>query len=111
MLCRVDERVAVGNLERIGNELRVVIGLRKSQVFPNKVFVRCNFSALVDFRVVGWNEQNWYDPQAALSHRASDSARDEGKGQQRKRPDLEAKPNRKEQSLHSEHRVSPINCI
>jgi hypothetical protein len=50
MFCRVDERVAVGNLECIGNELGAVIGLGESKVFANKVFVRCNFSA-VDFRV------------------------------------------------------------
>jgi hypothetical protein len=85
MSCRVDERVAVRNLERIGNELRAVIGLRESEIFAYKVSVRRNFSA-VDFRVVGRNEQNWHDPQAALQcQRAGDFARDGGKGKRRKR--------------------------
>jgi hypothetical protein len=51
MTCHVHERIAVGNLERIGNELGAVIGLGESKVFANKVFVRCNFFA-VEFRVV-----------------------------------------------------------
>jgi hypothetical protein len=68
MFCCVDERVALGNLERIGNELGAVIGLRENKVFANKVFVCRNFPA-VDFRVVGRNEQNWHDPQPDLQCR------------------------------------------
>jgi hypothetical protein len=96
MFCRVDERVAVSNLERIGNELRAVIGLRESKVFANKVSVRCNFSALVDFRVVGRNEQKWHDPQAALQcHCSGDFAHDAGEGKQRKQRQIEWKSKRK----------------
>ena len=32
MSCRVDERVAVGNLKRIANDLRAVIGLGDNKV-------------------------------------------------------------------------------
>lgn len=80
MTCRVDERVAVCNLERIANELRAVIGLGDGKVSANKVSVRRNSSAVVDFRVVGRNEQNWHDPQPAFqSQRGGDFARNKAK--------------------------------
>src|SRR5438552_1296515 len=96
MSCRVDERVAIGDLERIANELRAVIGLSESKVFVNAVSVSRNSSAVIDFRVVGRNEQNWRDPQPALQCRgAGDFARAKGKRKQRKQRQVEPKSKRK----------------
>src|SRR4029453_13139491 len=106
MLCRVDERVAVRNLERMSNELRTVIGLRESKIFSYKVPERRNFST-VDFRVVRRNEQNWHDPQPALQRqRAGDFGRDNGKGKQRKQRQVE--PESKQKSAPAtRHRRCP----
>jgi hypothetical protein len=106
MSCRVDERVAVRNLERIGNELRAVIGLRESKIFAYKVSVRRNFSA-VDFRVVGRNEQNWHDPQPALQcQRRGDFARYKSAGKQRKYRQVEPESKRKSAAA-TRHRPCP----
>src|SRR5207342_2443512 len=106
MSCRVDERVAVGDLERISNQLRAVIGLSKSKVFPNKVFVRGNFSA-VDFRVVGRNEQNRHHPQSALQCQGGgDFAHGKGKGKQREHRQVEPKSKRKSAPA-TRHRPCP----
>src|SRR6478736_623670 len=95
MFCRVDERVAVRNIERIGNELGAVIGRGESKVFANKVSVRRNFSA-VDFGVVGRNEQNWHDPQPALQcQRRGDFGRYKSATKQCKYRQVEPKSMRK----------------
>src|SRR5262245_36740894 len=108
MFCGVDERVAVGNLERIGNELGAVIGLGESKVFANKVFVRCNFSG-VDFRVIGWNKENWHDPQPALQcQRRGDFARYKSAHKQRKYRQVEPKSKRKSAPA-TRHRPCPSN--
>ena len=96
--CHVHERIAVGNLERVGNELSAVIGLSESKVFANKVFVRSNFSA-VDFRVVGRNEQNPHHPQSALQCQGGgDFAHGKGKGKQRDQRQVEPKSNREKRA-------------